>query len=332
MSENKNIQKVEAVGDNQRIFFTNGNYIEVPSLVNGQALPLVDPYDKANGNGFMVQNAIIDSKLSANAKIVYCALRRHICYNTGFTFVDLYKPKEKKTETDALTLEDTTSLTRNPIKTALEELEHFKVIIIGKYLFRGARKNIYVFKPMEHWSLPTKESAEQYHGEITAKRKAKEKERQERKEKTKEDIPVQPPEANIKVTAEESDNIYLDEDIVVDDIGNTSDTNVCQLENGDTIEEVNIRIANGTATDRDWGKFIQSKSEQMAVGSPSDNEMIKQNTTDDIFRFAEGEYTGETMQDVYDRDWKYVFDLAESSPIEAIRNEAQRIMDLDEMP
>lgn len=115
--------------------------VEIPEKIGSHQVSLVDPYDKQSGNGTMLENEILDSKLSKNAKMLYWALRRNICFGTDFTFAneDILKKQA--------------GLNKDNISKHLKELRDHKVIDYEAISYNTARNNYYIFLPKSQWRL-----------------------------------------------------------------------------------------------------------------------------------------------------------------------------------
>lgn len=122
--------------------FTNKNKKTTLMLTVPIDAPEIDPYDKETGKGFMTPNAIIQSGLPPNAKMMFSVLRSFICYNLGFVF-----PTEEQ-------IEKRMSRERKANRKALKELEKYGVIRIVKMPWQGHLKNYYFFTPEDKWNLP----------------------------------------------------------------------------------------------------------------------------------------------------------------------------------
>lgn len=104
---------------------------------------LKDPYDTKTGNGFMVQNAIMRSSLSAYAKLLYAALRMELHYGLGFTFIGTDK------------LASNISASDRTVTKAIKELVYHKIISVECIRNEaGRKKNFYRLLPECEWRLP----------------------------------------------------------------------------------------------------------------------------------------------------------------------------------
>lgn len=158
---NPNITKCETNGTMMSVYFYVGKRIDIPAATKfGESIPLVDPVD--NDNWSKVPHEVIDSRLTAYAKLAYISLRRYNYFGTGFTFVNIM-PSE---DNESCLMNAMSVNSKNTVKKALDELEYFGLIEVVTYRYKGVKKNLYVFKGKDQWRLPDEDTARKYHSQF----------------------------------------------------------------------------------------------------------------------------------------------------------------------
>ena len=141
MIENDNISSVSNDKGKLWITYTNGTVVDVPATIGGRETPLTDPL-KGRGSFTMFDNQIIDNQyLTTYEKLAFAVLRRHVCFETGFTFI----PTEK--------IAKAMSCSKNTVTKAIAGLERRNIISVERTFRRNLKKNYYAFRPPDEWVL-----------------------------------------------------------------------------------------------------------------------------------------------------------------------------------